>query len=156
MSKIKFKRKLNIPKDIAAFIKEHEEEKKRARDELLGRVAVEITPWHNYREVAQMFDVVDVLFDFSGIITGYAVSPCSRYIFVNYRPWPAGVSITDPYDPPPVALVVERVVIDLSRMEVVGRSRPRHRLFIPFELCSPTPVQVNIEFDFFKMSLKCH
>ena len=156
MSKIKFKRKLNIPKDIAAFIKEHEEEKKRARDELLGRVAVEITPWHNYREVAQMFDVVDVLFDFSGIITGYAVSPCSRYIFVNYRPWPAGVTITDPYDPPPVALVVERVVIDLGRMEVVGRSRPRHRLFIPFELCSPTPVQVNIEFDFFKMSLKCH
>ena len=74
-----------------------------------------------------MFDVVDVIFDFSGIITGYAVSPDSRYLFANYRPWSRGVSIPDPYDPPPVALCVERVVIDLARMEVVGRSHPRHR-----------------------------
>ena len=43
------------------------------------------------------------------------------------RPWPANVVITDPYQPPPVAFSVERVVIDLARMEVVGRSHPRHR-----------------------------
>ena len=32
------------------------------------------------QEVAQMFDVVDVIFDFAGIITGYAVSPGSRLV----------------------------------------------------------------------------
>lgn len=31
-----------------------------------------------WQEVAQMFDVVDVIFDFAGIITGYGVSPESR------------------------------------------------------------------------------
>ena len=30
------------------------------------------------QEVAQMFDIVDVIFDFSGYITGYSVSPESR------------------------------------------------------------------------------
>ena len=32
----------------------------------------------HFQEVAQMFDVIDVIFDFSGVITGYAVSPDSR------------------------------------------------------------------------------
>ena len=49
MSKIKFKKKLNIPNDIKAFIKQQEDERQRARDELVGRVDVEVTPWHNYR-----------------------------------------------------------------------------------------------------------
>ena len=49
MSKIKFKKKLNIPKDIAAFFKEHEEERQRVREQLEGRVAVEVTPWHDYK-----------------------------------------------------------------------------------------------------------
>ena len=84
-----------------------------------------------------MFDVVDVIFDFSGIITGYAVSPDSRYLFANYRPWSRGVSIPDPYDPPPVALCVERVVIDLARMEVVGRSHPRHRSSVRISASAP-------------------
>ena len=66
-----------------------------------------------------------------------------RYLYVNYRPWAANVEIADPYDPPPVALCVERVVVDLARMEVVGRSHPRHRIFIPADMCSPTPVQVT-------------
>ena len=110
-----------------------------------------------------MFDVVDVIFNFSGVITGYAVSPdsrcafppnncktanfpcisVSRYLYVNFRPWARNVLIPDPYDPPPVALCVERAVIDLARMEVTGRSRPRHRVFIPADLCAPTPVQVT-------------
>ena len=111
-----------------------------------------------------MFDVVDVIFDFAGIITGYAVSPGSRlvmrkmsqisvpvpdlsvllrYLYVNMRPWASNVVITDPYDPPPVAHCVERVVVDLATMEVVGRSHPAHRIFIPFDLCEPTPVQVT-------------
>ena len=42
-------RKLNIPKDIAAFFKEHEEERQRAREQLEGRVAVEVTPWNDYK-----------------------------------------------------------------------------------------------------------
>ena len=66
-----------------------------------------------------------------------------RYLYVNMRPWPANVVITDPYQPPPVAFSVERVVIDLARMEVVGRSHPRQRIFIPYDHCSPTPVQVT-------------
>ena len=110
------------------------------------------------QEVAQMFDVVDVIFNFSGVITGYAVSPDSRfesfctalhslgllrYLYVNFRPWARNARILDPYDPPPVALCTERVVIDLARMEVAGRSHPRHRVFIPADLCSPSPVQVT-------------
>ena len=95
MSKIKFKKKLHIPPDVKAFIQEQEEARRRARDELVGRVEVELTPWNDYKvgeserdreivtdcqEVAQMFDVVDVLFDFAGVITGYAVSPESRFV----------------------------------------------------------------------------
>ena len=52
MSKIKFKRKLNIPKDIRAFIREQDEARQRARDELAGRygaLEVEVTPWHDYK-----------------------------------------------------------------------------------------------------------
>ena len=49
MSKIKFKKKLNIPNDIKAFIKQQDEERQRARDELVGRVDVEVTPWNNYK-----------------------------------------------------------------------------------------------------------
>ena len=113
-----------------------------------------------------MLDIVDVIFTFSGVITGYAVSPDSRfsffififpnnckaathslpllrYLYVNFRPWALNVSIPDPYAPPPVALCTERVVIDLARMEVTGRSHPRHRVFIPADLCSPSPVQVT-------------
>ena len=30
-----------------------------------------------------MFDVVDVIFNFSGVITGYAVSPDSRFAFLS-------------------------------------------------------------------------
>ena len=95
MSKIKFKKKLHIPPDVKAFIQEQEEARRRAREELVGRVEVELTPWNDYKvgeserdreivtdcqEVAQMFDVVDVLFDFAGVITGYAVSPESRFV----------------------------------------------------------------------------
>ena len=69
--------------------------------------------------------------------------PLSRYLYVNFRPWARNVLIADPYDPPPVALCVERAVIDLARMEVTGRSHPRHRVFIPADLCAPTPVQVT-------------
>ena len=49
MSKIKFKKKLNIPKDIKAFFQEHDEARRREREELVGRVEVEVTPWNDYR-----------------------------------------------------------------------------------------------------------
>ena len=49
MSKIKFKKKLHIPPDVRAFIKEQEEARQRARDELVGRVEVERTPWSDYK-----------------------------------------------------------------------------------------------------------
>ena len=49
MSKIKFKKKLHIPPDVKAFIQEQEEARRRARDELVGRVEVELTPWNDYK-----------------------------------------------------------------------------------------------------------
>jgi len=157
MSKIKFKKKLHIPKDIQTFVKEQKAERQVVRQDLQsveveGRIEVqerveeEVTPWNNYKEVAQMFDVVDVIFDFSGYITGYAVSPESRYLFVNMRPWSKNAVISDPYNPPPVALSIERVVIDLAKMEIVGRSHPRQRIFIPSDLCEPTPIQISQNF----------
>ena len=66
-----------------------------------------------------------------------------RYLYVNMRPWASNVVITDPYQPPPVAHCVERVVIDLATMEVCGRSHPAHRIFIPFDLCQQTPLEVT-------------
>ena len=52
MSKIKFKRKLNIPKDIKAFFREHQEARQRAREELEGRFGqhdVDVPPWNDYK-----------------------------------------------------------------------------------------------------------
>ena len=51
MSKIKFKKKLNIPKDIKAFFKEHDEARRRAREDLVGRHDVEVTPWNDYKAI---------------------------------------------------------------------------------------------------------
>ena len=67
-----------------------------------------------------------------------------RYLHVNMRPWVKGAVITDPYNPPPAALSEERIVIDLAKMEVVGRSHPRQRIFLPSdnEFCVQTPIQV--------------
>ena len=39
----------HILQDIKAFIREQEEARQRARDGLVGRLEVEITPWHNYK-----------------------------------------------------------------------------------------------------------
>ena len=71
MSKIKFKKKLNIPNDIKAFIKQRDEERQRARDELVGRVDVEVTPWHNYKVKADALHLNDHQFNdpFSGSCT---------------------------------------------------------------------------------------
>ena len=49
MSKIKFKKKLHIPPDMKAFIQEQEEARRIARDQLVGRLEVEVTPWNDYR-----------------------------------------------------------------------------------------------------------
>ena len=67
-----------------------------------------------------------------------------RYMHINMRPWDKGAVITDPYNPPPAALSVERIVIDLAKMEVVGRSHPRQRIFIPSdnEFREQNPIQV--------------
>ena len=48
----------------------------------------------------------------------------SRYLHVSLRPWPASPDLTNPLDPPPVGRSLERIVIDLARMEVVGRCAP--------------------------------
>merc|ERR1711915_479593 len=146
MSKIKFKKKLNIPKNIRAHVEQQRQARQAEREALQGRVEVEVIPWNDYKEVAQMFDVVDVVFDFSGYVTGFAVSPESRYLFVNYRTWARNAFINDPYDPPPAAYSVERVVIDLTTMKIVGRSHPRQRIFIPADRCEATPIQVSRHF----------
>ena len=67
-----------------------------------------------------------------------------RYLHVNMRPWVKGAVITDPYNPPPAAPSVERIVIDLAKMEVIGRSHPKQRIFIPSdnEFCEQNPIQV--------------
>eukprot|EP00090_Calanus_glacialis_P023408 TRINITY_DN36132_c0_g1_i1.p1 TRINITY_DN36132_c0_g1~~TRINITY_DN36132_c0_g1_i1.p1 ORF type:complete len:159 (-),score=31.37 TRINITY_DN36132_c0_g1_i1:18-494(-) len=93
-----------------------------------------------------MFDAVDVIFDFPGYISGYAMSSDFRYLHVNMRPWPKGAIITNPHKPPPAALRVERVVLDLAKMEVVGRSHPRQRVFIPSDSFEPSPLQVSNHF----------
>ena len=37
---------------------------------------------------------------------------------MNFHPWAKNALISDPYNPPPAALSVERTVIDLAKMEV--------------------------------------
>ena len=64
---------------------------------------------------------------------------------VNIRPWPKNPVFSSPLNPPPVGLSIERIVIDLSVMEIVGRSFPKQRIFIPSDpdYCEPTPIQVG-------------
>ena len=78
MSKVKFRKKLNIPKNIFKTARDLKKKREEDRENHQGRIDFEPTPWSNYREVAQMFDVVDVLIDFPGYVTGYGVSPDSR------------------------------------------------------------------------------
>ena len=115
MSKVAFNKTLNIPKDVAGW------EKQNQMEMLQEKLDIVTIPWHDYEKVAQMFDVIDVIFDLPGYIAGYGVSPDSRYLHVNFRPWPPSALFSAPLDPPPVGLCLERVVIDLARMRVVGR-----------------------------------
>ena len=180
MSKVAFNKTLNIPKDVASW------EKQNQMEMLQEKLDIVTIPWHDYEKVAQMFDVVDVIFDLPGYIAGYGVSPDSRYIqclhvliesgmlffslinlnlkccakaryslllilldsrylHVNIRSWPPSALFSAPLDPPPVGLCIERIVIDLARMRVIGRSAPRHRVFIPSDpdYCEPAPIQVS-------------
>ena len=139
MSKVAYNKTLNIPKDVAGW------EKQNQMEMLQEKLDIVTIPWHDYEKVAQMFDVVDVIFDLPGYIAGYGVSPDSRYLHVNIRPWPPSALFSAPLDPPPVGLCIERVVIDLARMRVIGRSAPRHRVFIPCDpdYCEPAPIQVT-------------
>ena len=70
-----------------------------------------------------------------------------RYIHINIHPWPKDAVFSNSLSPPPVGLCLERIVIDISRMEVVGRSLPTQRVFIPSDpdYCEAAPVQVNIQ-----------
>ena len=72
MSKVAFNKTLNIPKDVASW------EKQNQMEMLQEKLDIVTIPWHDYEKVAQMFDVVDVIFDLPGYIAGYGVSPDSR------------------------------------------------------------------------------
>ena len=74
MSKVAFNKTLNIPKDVASW------EKQNQMEMLQEKLDIVTIPWHDYEKVAQMFDVVDVIFDLPGYIAGYGVSPDSRYV----------------------------------------------------------------------------
>ena len=49
MSKIKFKKKLNIPKNIRAHVEQQRQARQAERDALQGRVEVEVIPWNDYK-----------------------------------------------------------------------------------------------------------
>jgi len=146
MSKVKFRTKLNIPENIFEAAEEARRKREEERESRLGRINFEPTPWSDYRQVAQMFDVVDVLIDFHGFVTGYGVSPDSRYLYVNIRPWPKDFEITDPWIAPPCGLATELVVVDLAAMQVVGRSKPAQRVFTCGEDIEQNNVQVTRHF----------
>ena len=84
MSKVKFRTKLNIPENIFEAAEEARRKREEERESRLGRINFEPTPWSDYRQVAQMFDVVDVLIDFHGFVTGYGVSPDSRFYLLIF------------------------------------------------------------------------
>ena len=85
MSKVKFRTKLNIPENIFEAAEEAKRRREEERTSRLGRINFEPTPWSDYRQVAQMFDVIDVLIDFQGYVTGYSVSPDSRFFHLYHR-----------------------------------------------------------------------
>ena len=51
MSKIKFKKKLNIPKNIKVMVEERKQTRQAEREALQGRLEVEIVPWNDYKVV---------------------------------------------------------------------------------------------------------
>jgi hypothetical protein len=66
----------------------------------------------------------------------------SRYLYVNVRPWPLGLTIEDPWEAPPCGQATERVVVDLATMRVVGRSHPAQVAFTAGEEVEQSLVQV--------------
>ena len=59
------------------------------------------------------------------------------------RPWPLGLQIPDAWVAPPCGLATQLVVVDLATMRVVGRSRPKQRVFVSGEEVEQKPVQVT-------------
>ncbi|KAJ1520007.1 hypothetical protein ONE63_004238 [Megalurothrips usitatus] len=81
------------------------------------------------------YDEVDHLIDLHGHIIGMGLSPDHRFLYVNARPWPPGYVVENPLMPPPCAQEIDIHVIDLARMEEVGKVLRSHIAFTPFNEC---------------------
>ena len=85
--------------------------------------------WLNFDAVANRFDNIDALLDLEGHIIGMCLSPCSRFLYVNSRPWPENCVITNPLDPPPISQEIDIHVIDLVTLKKVGTMLRAHKAY---------------------------
>lgn len=127
---IKRMKNVHFPKllDPGPSLKERIEKRRMEQRERRMRVEVE-TDWNNFPAVADKFDRVDKVIEMHGHITGMALSPDQRYLYVNVRAWPQGYVITDYIHPPPIAQEIDIHVIDLKRMTLVGKTYRAHKAF---------------------------
>jgi hypothetical protein len=66
-----------------------------------------------------------------GRITGLALSPCHRYLYINVRPWPSNYLIVAASQPPPMGASTNCHVLDLNRMSFVGGRVHKQESFLP-------------------------
>lgn len=74
---------------------------------------------------------MDLLIDFHANISGTALSPDGRYVYVNIRPWPENYIyiVEDLTQPPPTSEEMEIRVIDLFTLNEVGTKLRSHKSF---------------------------
>ena len=75
-----------------------------------------------------------MVFEFRGRVVGIDTSPDSRFLYVNYLPWPRNYESSrergsDNIADPPVCGDVHCAVINLVNFEVVGRFGKRPEVF---------------------------
>ena len=90
-----------------------------------------LTNWSDYPSVSHRFDHMDVLFDFHGRIMGLGLSPDSRFLYINYHPWPKMAKVNAASsDPPPIGTKLDCVVLELSTFDIVGKLVNRQEAFM--------------------------
>lgn len=77
--------------------------------------------WYDYSSVSHKFDCIDFAIEMHGRITGLALSPDNRFLYISCRPWPKGYTIKNEFVPPPIANRIHRHVFDLCNMEFCGK-----------------------------------
>ncbi|VDO80856.1 unnamed protein product [Soboliphyme baturini] len=92
-------------------------------------------PFIPMERLNEIFDVPDKVIEMHGHIIGMALSNDGRYLFLNVRPWPPGCYVSDPLEPPPIAMQIELRVVDLETLQLTDSLYMAHKGYTPNDQC---------------------